>query len=214
MAVDTFLALPRWVYVGVVVGALMSVGVAATFLVAARLFPDGNRTRGSPRSTEARRRAEIRRYLGAIDERYTEDATVAGETVAFYLPGRDVAVTFDARTFLALERTPTHAVLAEHEMPGVALGHRLPFETPPVGGDGTGDGSGSDNGTTAGGRRPSRDPAEAAYAVLGVPNGAGEDVLRRAYRERVQEVHPDQGGDEEEFRKVREAYDTARRHAP
>jgi hypothetical protein len=207
VSVDTLFALPRWVHLGVVVGVLMSAGAAATFLVAARLFPDGNRRPGSRRSTEERRRAEIRGYLEVIDEPYAEDAGVAGETVAFYLPRRDVAVTFDARTFLALERTPTYGILAEHEMPGVALGQRLPFETPEVGGETTG---GAAPGTR---RRPAPDPAEAAYAVLGVPSGAGEDTLRRAYRERVKEVHPDHGGDQEEFRKVREAYDTARRHA-
>jgi len=216
VAVETLLALPRWVYVGVVVGVLMSVGVAATFAVAARLFPAGGSggredRRNRRRSTEERRRAEIRSYLDAIDERYQEDAAVAEERVAFYLPERDVAVTFDARTFLALERGPTHAILAEHEMPGVALRNRLPFETP---GGHSADGRDRRNERRSGpSRRPTPTPDEAAYAVLGLPEGASEDAVRRAYRERVKEVHPDQGGDEEEFRRVRKAYDAARRQA-
>ena len=209
VAVDTFLSLPRWLYVGVAVGLLTSVGVAVAFLVAAWLFPDGNRTRGSRRSTEERRRVEIRRYLEAIGEGFVEDASVAGESVAFYLPTRDVAVTFDARAFLALERTPIYGILMEHEMPGVALGHRLPFKTPDVFPSETEE------------RGPNREPTrvasigapESAYATLGLPNDASESAVRRAYRERVKEVHPDQGGDEAEFRRVREAYDTARQEA-
>jgi hypothetical protein len=207
VSVEPFLALPRWVYVGVAVGALASVGVAAVLLGAARHIPDGNRRRGTVRSTEARRRAEIRAYLGGIGERFAEDATVAGERVAFYLPERDVAVTFDARTFLALERTATDGILMEHEMPGAALRHRLPFETPEAeaGDDGPGE------------RRSVRDrlrggrSTEAAYGVLGLSSDASEAAVRRAYRERVKEVHPDHGGDEAEFRRVREAYDAARR---
>ena len=209
MPVETFLALPRWVYVGVLVGVLASLGVAAVFLVAARRYPDGNRSRGTGRSTEARRRVEIRAYLESIGEHFAEDAAVAGETVAFYLPERDVAVTFDARTFLALERTPTHGILMEHELPGPALGHRLPFETPEVSaGDDDPEGSRSVRDRLQGARS-----TEAAYGVLGLSSDASEAAVRRAYRERVKEVHPDQGGDEAEFRRVREAYDTARRQA-
>lgn len=214
MAVETFLALPRWVYLGVAVGALMSVGVAVTFLVAAKLFPDGNRDRSTDESTETRRRAEIRRYLGAIDERYTENGTVAGETVAFYLPTRDVAVTFDARTFLALEETQTYTILMEHEMPGIALGHRLPFQTPEVPFDeADSDTRGRTRARSELGRQRQADAAVSAYEVLGLPAGASEDAVRRAYRERIKEVHPDHGGDEAEFQRVREAYDAARRHA-
>lgn len=210
VAVDTFLALPRWLYVGVAVGLLTSVGVAVAFLAAARLFPDGNRTRGTRRSTEARRRVEIRRYLEAIGERFVEDASVAGESVAFYLPARDVAVTFDARTFLALERTPTYGILMEHEMPGIALGHRLPFETPDVFPDETEQRRSHSERE----RFASVGAPESAYATLGLPSDASDAAVRRAYRERVKEVHPDQGGDEAEFRRVREAYDTARQEAP
>ena len=246
--VEPLLSLPRWVYLGVAAGAVATVGVAVTFVVAGRLLPDGSvaadgersgrsgrsdRSDRSSRSTEDIRRGEIRAYLDDIDERFTEDAAVAGERVAFHLPERDVAVTFDARTFLALERGSTHAILAEHEMPGVALGNRLPFETPepspgadadrdantnanarvgpgsPSGRGGPG-GRGAAGADRLGGRT---DVADAAFDVLGLSPGADEAAVRRAYRRRVKEVHPDHGGDEEEFRRVQEAYDTARRHA-
>ena len=209
VVVESLLDLPRWLLLGVLVGALVSLVVAATFVIASRVFPDGNESRATWPSSEGRRRAEIRRYLDAIGERFAEDTRAHGEPVAFYLPQRDVAVTFDARTFYALEHTSTYAVLMEHEMPGIALGNRLPFGTPDVDfGD-----SGGDSGRT--GRRPNRniEPAETAYAVLGLPSGASEDAVQQAYRRRVKEVHPDHGGDEAEFKRVREAYDTAKQHA-
>jgi len=43
--------------------------------------------------------------------------------------------------------------------------------------------------------------------VLGVDRGAGEDEVRRAYRQRAKEVHPDQGGSRREFRIVKAAYE-------
>lgn len=49
-------------------------------------------------------------------------------------------------------------------------------------------------------------PAEARLA-LGVGPDAGEDEIRSAYRRRVKEVHPDRGGDEEEFKDVTAAYE-------
>ena len=213
MVAELLFALPRWLYLGVAAGALMSLGVAVTFLVGGRVFLDGEpdpdagsegRTRDGGRSTEAIRRAEIREYLGRIDERFVENADVAGNRVAFFLPARDVAVTFDARTFLALEATRTHAILAEHEMPGVALGNRLPFETPELS-----FGDDSDDRDERSERLP---PTDAAYDVLGLPSGADAEAVRRAYRRRVKEVHPDHGGDEEEFQRVQEAYDTAKQH--
>lgn len=55
--------------------------------------------------------------------------------------------------------------------------------------------------------------AREAYETLGVEPGADESAVKRAYRERIKEVHPDQGGDEAEFRRVQKAYDTVRRYA-
>jgi curved DNA-binding protein CbpA len=45
------------------------------------------------------------------------------------------------------------------------------------------------------------------YEVLGVDPGASEADIRRAYRRRVKETHPDQGGTTAEFRAVQEAYE-------
>jgi DnaJ-class molecular chaperone len=52
-----------------------------------------------------------------------------------------------------------------------------------------------------------------AYAELGLPTDADADAVKRAYRERVKETHPDRGGDEAAFRRVQEAYATASDHA-
>jgi len=54
-----------------------------------------------------------------------------------------------------------------------------------------------------------RDPAVAeAYDVLGLQPGDDATAIRRAYRERVKEAHPDTpGGSAEEFRRVRAAYE-------
>ncbi|WP_135661732.1 ferredoxin Fer [Halorhabdus rudnickae] len=46
-------------------------------------------------------------------------------------------------------------------------------------------------------------PAE----VLGVNPGADEEAVHRAYRRRVKDAHPDQGGSIEEFRTVQSAYE-------
>lgn len=50
-----------------------------------------------------------------------------------------------------------------------------------------------------------------AYRRLGLEEGADEAAVKRAYRQKVKEVHPDSGGDETEFRKVTEAYETLTR---
>jgi hypothetical protein len=192
---------PRWVVVGLAIGFAASLGAACLFYVGHRWFPgEADRATGArDSSSDDRRTAEIRDYLDAIDEPYAEDHPVGGGTVEFYLPQRDVAVTFDPRVFYRLERTRTHPVLVEHELPGVHLGSRLPFETPEV--------------DLAPPAEERLDPSTAAHAVLGVSVDASESELRRAYRERVKEAHPDHGGDEDEFRRVREAYTAAREAA-
>jgi curved DNA-binding protein CbpA len=48
---------------------------------------------------------------------------------------------------------------------------------------------------------------ESPYDVLLVAPDADEEEIERAYRERVKEAHPDQGGSVDEFRAVREAYE-------
>ncbi len=53
--------------------------------------------------------------------------------------------------------------------------------------------------------------ADKAARVLGVDPDAGDDAVRRAYREKVKDVHPDApDGDEERFKRVQRAYDRLR----
>lgn len=189
--------IPRWIVVGLVIGFVASCVAACLFYVGTRWFP-GQGGSGPGSNTDSERRTmEIREYLDAIGESYAENHPIEGASVEFYLPGRDVAITFDPRTFYRLERTDTHPVLVEHELPGIHLGSRLPFETPEV----------------DLGRDPAErelEPYDEAFAVLGLHSGASESEIRRAYREKVKEAHPDHGGDEDEFRRVREAYTAAR----
>jgi ferredoxin len=48
---------------------------------------------------------------------------------------------------------------------------------------------------------------ESPFAVLGIDPGADEEEIDRAYRRRVIESHPDQGGSRREFQLVRSAYE-------
>jgi hypothetical protein len=57
-----------------------------------------------------------------------------------------------------------------------------------------------------GAREPTLGERE-AYARLGLEPGADEATVRDAYRERVKDVHPDRGGDEEAFKRVAAAYE-------
>jgi len=188
--------LPPWLVAGVAMGLLATVAVVVVFVVGDRYLPAGPRGRDGRGGEEPRHHAEIRRYLRTVDEPFTERTVVDGVAVAFYLPGRDVAITFDAKAFFRLEATGTHVVLCEHEMTTAGLGRRLPFDVPEP-------------------EPPNpelADPVVAAFDVLGVSHAADLDEVERAYRDRVKEVHPDQGGDEDEFKRVREAYTTARNH--
>jgi hypothetical protein len=196
--VQTVLVLSSdWLFLGTLFGVVLSLVVASVFALGSYFIPD-RVTSGESRSGDARRRTEIRQYLQAIDESFAEDHFIEDYTVAFYLPKRDVAITFDARAFYAIERSPTHAVLVEHEMPGIHLGSRLPFETPQ---------------TFQQDDQAEVNPAKAALAVLGLPSNATEQQIKEAYREKVKVVHPDMGGDPESFKQVNEAYATAREHA-
>jgi len=197
---DALLGLPHGLVVGLGLGLASSVLAACLFVVADRLYPSPRAHRRRD-DGEHRRRAELRDYLDAIDESYAENHFVEGQHIAFYLPERDVAITFDAQAYYRIERSPTHPVLVEHEMPGVHLGDRLPFEVPDV-----------EFGPTEADEER-RDPAVAAFSELGVPTTATLDEVKAAYRRKAKEAHPDQGGDEDEFKRVREAYTTAKRHA-
>lgn len=187
---------PPWLLIGLSLGVVASVVAAGIFVVANRLYPtvpiDPSRTFDGT----TRRRAEIRDYLRSIDEPFAEDCPVHGHTVAFYLPGRNVAITFDPQAYFHIERAGTYAVLCEHEMPGSQLGRRLPFEVPDV-----------DSVT-----EKLDDPVADAFDRLGVSSTATHKDVKDAYRSKVKEVHPDHGGDRERFKRLREAYTTAKNH--
>ena len=46
---------------------------------------------------------------------------------------------------------------------------------------------------------------EPPHEILGVDRNADEAAVREAFREKAQVAHPDQGGSEDEFRRVRDA---------
>jgi|SRR6056300_1679708 DnaJ-class molecular chaperone len=46
------------------------------------------------------------------------------------------------------------------------------------------------------------------YDVLGISRSATDSEIRKAYKAKSMKHHPDRGGDEEEFKKVNEAYST------
>ena len=188
---------PGWLAWGLGITAVVTVVVAALFVVGERLFPTEPVTPAAERSGEWKRRREIREYLRAIEEPFAENHFVAGSHVAFYLPQRDVAVTFDAPAYFRIRNSATYVVLAEHEMPGRALGGRLPFETPSIE-----DLFGDDD-------EDAEQSVADAFETLGVSRGASDVELKAAYRERVKEAHPDHGGDQETFERVREAYAAA-----
>jgi len=199
VVLDWLWSLPEWLVVGLALGGAFTLLAAGAFVAGARLFPTSREyttTSSDGFTGETKRRAEIREYLQRIDEPYAEDHFVEGQCVAFYLPRRGVAVTFDVQAYFRIDGSATHAVLIEHEMPGFHLGDRLPFETPEISVE-TAD----------------RDPVAAAFETLDLSRDATQDDVKSAYRDRVKEVHPDHGGDEESFQQVREAYALAREHS-
>jgi len=46
------------------------------------------------------------------------------------------------------------------------------------------------------------------YSILGVPKNASDQDIRTAYKKQSMQHHPDRGGDEEQFKRVNEAYQT------
>lgn len=49
---------------------------------------------------------------------------------------------------------------------------------------------------------------ESYYDILGVGDDATQDEIKKAFRKKAKENHPDAGGDEETFKKINEAYTT------
>ena len=45
------------------------------------------------------------------------------------------------------------------------------------------------------------------HDILGLKPGASEEEIKKAYRKKAVETHPDKGGSEEEFKKITEAYE-------
>ena len=46
------------------------------------------------------------------------------------------------------------------------------------------------------------------YAILGVSRDADQSEIKKAYRKKARELHPDYGGDEEAFKELSVAYET------
>lgn len=46
------------------------------------------------------------------------------------------------------------------------------------------------------------------YQILGIPEDASEEEIKKAFRRLAQKYHPDRGGDPEKFKKILEAYQT------
>jgi len=47
-----------------------------------------------------------------------------------------------------------------------------------------------------------------AYETLGVPKGASDEEIKRAYRKLASQHHPDKGGDTKRFQEIQSAYET------
>ncbi|TKX55291.1 J domain-containing protein [Halorubrum sp. SP3] len=236
MPADLIGLLPPWVLWGIALGTAATGVVALAFYLGDRFAPPRAAETGRRGAAgDERRRREIRSYLNAAGERFDEDHAFDDVAVPFYLPDRGVAITFDAHDYFRLEGEGVYTVLCEHEMPGRGLGRRLPFDVdePDWASPNDSGADRSDSGPFNGGRFGSdrfggdrsvgrstprgpgggADPVGVAFDELGLDRDADLDAVKGAYRERAKETHPDQGGDEESFRRVREAYATARNHA-
>lgn len=131
------LGVPEWLFIGLAYVAGATVLAIAAFALTDLEAPSWLlREVPSPGSAAARsagswrQRATVRQYLDTIGESFIEDDVVEGVHCAFYLPDRDVAVTFDPGTYQALRTSATFVVFLEGGFSGFDLGERLPFDTP------------------------------------------------------------------------------------
>jgi preprotein translocase subunit Sec63 len=51
-------------------------------------------------------------------------------------------------------------------------------------------------------------PIPEFYRILDIKMDATPELIRKAYKQKVLETHPDKGGNEEKFKRVQEAYET------
>ncbi len=117
--------------------------------------------------------------------------------------------------FLALPFAATTYIMWTHATGRLAERTRRRARRTPPGGFGATAGGASGPFEGSGGRRTAGTASDAgqsrreAYETLGLDPGASDDAVRRAYRTKVKEVHPDtEGGDEEAFKRVNRAYET------
>lgn len=185
----TFGELPSWLIEGVALGLVLATAVLFVYLAGLRWFTLG-RQQPTAEDPDRLRRAEVRAYLAAIGEPAVEGTAVADIPVDFWLPHRRVAITFDADVYFSLRDAEITAVLLEHEVPGESIGSRLPFETPRF-------------------ERPTDDgdATSWAYETLEVDPDADWTTIKRAYRNKLKEVHPDHGGESTALMDVLDAYE-------
>ncbi|MDX1745159.1 MAG: hypothetical protein R3324_04415, partial [Halobacteriales archaeon] len=96
-------ALPVWFRVGILGGIAIAALAGVLFYLGDRLFPAPRTTRRGD-GGEARPRAAIRAYLTEVGEEFVEGYSIHGVDVAFFLPDRTVAITFDALGYFRLTR--------------------------------------------------------------------------------------------------------------
>jgi hypothetical protein len=89
---------------------------------------------------------------------------------------------------------------------GRILVGRAPWGPAREGGEGR-----SSTASGAGARAGADAPRDSIWAILGVTSQATEAELKRAFRARALQAHPDHGGSSEAFRALTRAYDEARK---